>query len=143
MAGFAFVDDTDLIVTDETNEEIQVARKMQESLNLWHRLLQATGGNLVPEKCFWYLINFRWEHTHWKYVKWQEDDQTLSIACSDGSKVKIPCLDMSNTRQTLGVRLAPDGNNKAEFLHLQEETLKWKQHMLSTKLSRSAANFGI
>jgi len=74
MAGFAFVDDTDLIVTDETNEEIQVARKMQESLNLWHRLLQATGGNLVPEKCFWYLINFRWEHTHWKYVKWQEDD---------------------------------------------------------------------
>ncbi len=79
MAGFAFVDDMDLIVTDETNEEIQVARKMQELLNLWHGLLQATRGNLVPEKCFWYLINFSWEHTHWKYVKWQEEDRTMSI----------------------------------------------------------------
>jgi len=63
MAGFAFIDDTNLLVTDETNKEIQVTRKMQESLQLWHGLLQATGGNLVPEKCFWYLIDFRWEHT--------------------------------------------------------------------------------
>jgi len=60
MAGFA--NDTDLIITDETNTEKQVSRKMQESLWLWHGLLQATGGDLVPEKCFWYLIDFRWNN---------------------------------------------------------------------------------
>ncbi len=57
--------------------------------------------------------------------------------------MKIPRLDTSDARQTLGVRLAPDSNNKAEFLHLQEETLTWKQHMLTAKLSRSAADCGI
>jgi len=50
---------------------------------------------------------------------------------------------MSDACQTLGVRLAPDGNNDAEFHHLWEETLKWKQDMLSAKISRPAADFGI
>jgi len=59
MAGFTFVNDTDLIVMDDTNEETKVTLKMQNSLQLWHGLLQATGGDLVPEKCFWYLINFK------------------------------------------------------------------------------------
>jgi len=53
MAGFAFVDDMDLIVTDDLNDERIVANKIQDFLCLWHGLLQATGGNRVPEKCFW------------------------------------------------------------------------------------------
>jgi len=65
MAGFAFVDDTDLIVTDVTNDAKQVFWKMQNSLRLWHGLLQATGGDLVPAKCFWYLIDFKWEQGQW------------------------------------------------------------------------------
>jgi len=62
LAGFAFVDDMDLIITNESNDERMVARKMQLSLQLWHGLLQATGGDLVPDKCFWYLIDFTWNH---------------------------------------------------------------------------------
>jgi len=71
LAGFAFVDDTDLIVTGETDDEKTVSQKMQNSLQLWHGLLQATGGNLVPEKCFWYLIDFKWAWNCWQYVQWQ------------------------------------------------------------------------
>jgi len=62
MAGFVFVNDMDLIVTNVTNDEKAVTLKMQNLLQLWHGLLQATGGDLVPEKCFWYLIDFQWEH---------------------------------------------------------------------------------
>jgi len=48
MGGFAFVDDTDLIVTDPSNNENLVAQKMQNSLQLWHGLLKATGGTWCP-----------------------------------------------------------------------------------------------
>jgi len=71
MAGFTFVNDTDLIVMDDTNEETKVTLKMQNSLQLWHGLLQAMGGDLVPEKCFWYLSNFKWDNNCWKYSKWK------------------------------------------------------------------------
>jgi len=90
LAGFAFVDDTDLIVTDESNDEKLVSQKMQNSLQLWHGLLQATGGDLVPEKCFWYLIDFKWNKNRWQYMKWPDQERELKILRTDGSKVTIP-----------------------------------------------------
>jgi len=60
LAGLAFVDDMDLIVNDKQNTTAAVMEKMQQSLTMWHGLLQATGGELVPEKCFWYLVDFKW-----------------------------------------------------------------------------------
>jgi len=143
LAGFTFVDDTDLIVTDESNDEKLVSQKMQNSLQLWHGLLQATGGDLVPEKCFWYLIDFKWNKNRWQYMKWQDQEHELKILRTDGSKVTIPRLDTSKARRTLGVRLAPDGNNQAEFLHLREESTHWKDRMMKANLPRSAADFAL
>jgi len=143
MAGFAFVDDTDLIVMDDTNNEQKVSQKMQNSLQLWHGLLQATGGDLVPDKCFWYLIDFKWERGQWRYIQWDESAWPLCIHRKNGTSVVIPRLSTSKARRTLGVRLAPDGNNLAEYAHLKEETLQWKNHMVAAKLTRSAADFGI
>jgi len=143
MAGFAFVDDTDLIVTDESNDIRAVERKMQNSLRLRHGLLQASGGDLVPSKCFWYLIDFTWKNGHWRYTQWDENSRPLSISNKDGSKVSIPRLPTHEARRTLGVRLAPDGNNDAEYAHLREESVQWKNHMVSAKLTRAAADFGI
>ncbi len=45
LAGLAFVDNTDLIINDESNLAPRVGTKMQESLTMWHRLLQATEEN--------------------------------------------------------------------------------------------------
>jgi len=38
---------------------------MQQLVQLWH--LKSTGGDLVLEKCFWYLIDFQYKGKHWKY----------------------------------------------------------------------------
>jgi len=143
MAGFAFIDDTNLIVTDTSNDPMQVANKMQQSLQLWHGLLQATGGDLVPEKCFWYLIDFWWENNKWKYTKWNDAEHTLNIPTKTGAKVVIPCLNTSEARWMLGVRLAPDGNNEAEFAHLREEALQWKNRMSTAFITCAAADFGL
>jgi len=98
LAGFAFVDDTDLIITNKSNDERMVARKMQLSLQLWHGLLQATGGDLVPDKCFWYLIDFTWNHNRWTYKQWDNKARPLLIHRADGTSVTIPRLPTSEAR---------------------------------------------
>jgi len=52
IVGFGFVDDTDLCITATDNQLPTVFHQMQKSLRMWADLLQATGGALVPEKCF-------------------------------------------------------------------------------------------
>jgi len=64
MGRFTFVDDTNLIVTDTSNNVQKVTTKMQQSMMLWHGLLKATSGDLIPEKSFWYLTDFKYKHNH-------------------------------------------------------------------------------
>jgi len=143
MGGFAFVDDTDLIVTDALNDEEAVASKMQGSVSLWHGLLKATGGDLVPEKCFWYLIDFQFEHHQWKFKQWPETQCTIHIPREDGTRVTISHLHMMEAHQTLGVRLAPDGNNEEEHKYLLGISQTWKQHMAVAFLLWVAVEFSL
>jgi len=110
MEGFAFVDDMDFIVTDSMNEIQAVTNKMQGSLKLWHGLLKATGGDLDPEKCSWYLINFNFANNHWQYLHWYWNQWPLQIPNEGG----IPLFQFYEAQKTLGVWLAPDGNNDKE-----------------------------
>jgi len=60
LAGFGFVDDVDLCITDPSGDSGRVVEQMQHSITRWAGLLRATGGTLVPEKCFWYFIHNIW-----------------------------------------------------------------------------------
>jgi len=55
IGGFGFVDDADLCVSDQPTAML-TAHQMQASVAHWAGLLQIMGGALVPDKCFWYLI---------------------------------------------------------------------------------------
>ncbi len=69
ITGFAFVDDTDLCMTHPSNHVDQVAIHMQQAVTNWEGLLCTTGGALVPEKCFWYLVAFEHKNNKWQYLK--------------------------------------------------------------------------
>jgi len=56
-----FVNNVDLCIMGLQQQGTTVIPCMQESLNTWAGLLCATGGALVPDKCFWYNIHNRWE----------------------------------------------------------------------------------
>jgi len=66
LAGFTFIDDTNLIVTSTMHQTNEVIQQMNNMLTIWNGLLNATGGALVPDKCFWYLIDFKWEYNAWQ-----------------------------------------------------------------------------
>ncbi len=113
--GFAFVDDTNLCVTHPSNCIKQVAQHMQGSVSTWEGLLRATGGALVPDKCFWYLIDFKSRHGKWHYCSVASTPAFLYVHDHLGRRTLIPRLETSEARRTLGVRISPDGNMRTEL----------------------------
>jgi len=109
---------------------------------MWHGLLRATGGDHVPEKCFWYLIAFQWINKQWKYKKTSELPGQISIDHPKGHIV-IPWLEPDKARRTLGMRIAPDGNDAAEAQYLTEVAAAWGNHMARAHLTRTEAEFSL
>ncbi len=112
MAGFAFIDDTNLIVNNKTNMAVVVIGKIHASLIMCHGLLGATEGDLVPDKCYWYLLDFHWENNQWWYKTQQDTLGKLQVTTDQKQTIAIPRLEASEARCTLGVCIAPDGNNR-------------------------------
>jgi len=101
LAGLAFVDGTNLIVNGTSNLMDTVKSKMQCSLTMWHGLRMASGGDLVPDKCFWYLINFKWQNQQWKYKSNVEEPGRISISL--GNKIiHLPRLEPFKAQRMLG-----------------------------------------
>ncbi len=142
FSGFAFVDDTDLCVSGQRDSE-STANHMQWSVTNWEGLLRTTGGTLVPDKCFWYLINQQWKDGKWHYQTTQEVAANLKVVDAAGHLHTIPRLEVTEARRTLGVRLAPDGNSTAEFQYLKTTATEWKQKMETARLTHTDAMFSL
>jgi len=71
FVGYSFVDDTNLIQTGPTLHSMAANTMplMQAALDLWNQGLSTTGGALIPEKSFWYSIDFKWKSGRWQYDK--------------------------------------------------------------------------
>ncbi len=127
ISGFVFVDDTDLIATHAQGDMDNIQTKIQKSVTNCEGLLKATGGTLVPEKCFWYAIKFQWSNNKWTYMNQEQAPAKLMVQDKTGQLVTIPCLKPSKAQRTLGVQLALDGNNKEEAKYLTQVTLEWRE----------------
>jgi hypothetical protein len=71
IMGFAFVDNTDLIICKP--HAAQTARditcQMQTLLDFWEGGIISSGGQLEASKTFWYMIDFEWKTGDWSYKK--------------------------------------------------------------------------
>jgi len=76
--SFPFVDDTDLCIYEPHIQQNNVLTQMQGLVDNWEGILQATGGTLVPDKCFWYWIDFKLVNHNWEYVTKQEKPGELT-----------------------------------------------------------------
>jgi len=124
FVGYSFVDDMDLIQTGSTIKSTagDTLPLMQATLDLWNSGLSATGGALVPEKSFWYSIDFKWSSSHWSYMPKQTTMEPLLMNNHLGNHLPLLRVHTSEARRTLGVYPAPDGNNQ-----LQESILLKKK----------------
>jgi hypothetical protein len=68
FVGCAFVDDTDLVESSMADTSTSaVTENIHGALDTWEEALKAICGAFVPEKTFWYLIDFKSEAGVWCY----------------------------------------------------------------------------
>ena len=128
LVGYAFVDNTDLIQTARNSAENieSVIGQMQQALNLWEGLIKATGGALSVEKCCWWSIDFNWQPDgSWKYKKISDTPGMLKVRDGDNVSQNIARLEVSEAFETLGVFLAPDGNQSAQLQKMESVAKAW------------------
>ena len=57
--GAMFVDNLDLFTwKEDITDPYELMLQAQKEITQWSLLLNATGGALKPEKCFWYLLDY-------------------------------------------------------------------------------------
>jgi len=107
FVGYSFVDDTNLIQTGLTLTSTgqEVIPLMQAVLSLWEQGLRATSSTLIPEKSFWYLIDFRWQGCKWCYATSATKPGQLLMKDHTQQEKPICWLLANLVQQTLGVYL--------------------------------------
>ena len=131
VVAFAFVDDTDLVQgcmgeTDITTEEVM--QEMQEAILRWEGGLKATGGAIVPEKSFVYPIDFIFNNAgKVSYKTVQEIDAHFEVPNAENQIIELRQYEPSEASETLGVFLAPDGNNEAAKKSLLRKANLWSE----------------
>jgi hypothetical protein len=116
--------------------DTDVVTQMQRSLDLWAGGLAATGGQLEPTKTFWYNIQFLWRDGTWRYGSKTDFPASITMQNTDGTRSVLEQVEVREGRRTLGVRLAPDGNNQSEFLYLQDQCNEWADKIRSGMLPK-------
>lgn len=133
LAGFAYVDDSDLIQVDDST--MIVARKMQETLNTWTDSRGVTGGILAPHKCWWYLVDFAYKRGGWKACSPRHESQ-LWIKTKRNAKTAVARLEPDQGMNMLGVYLAPNGNTQDHVSYLRKKADHWADNMRSSTANK-------
>jgi hypothetical protein len=130
LDSYSFVDDTDIIQSNQPGEPFQVlATRMKSPMDTCEGELWATGGALEPEKSFWYVIRFCWKNEMWFYVSNEDTPASISVHNHAGNRVEIECLEATEARKTLEFKTAPTGDNTVQFEHMLEASQKWAAHI--------------
>ena len=99
MVGFAFVDDTDLILSSfapdptyssKSTSSSYLRKTAQTALNTWEGLIRATGGALHVKKSFWYSIDFKFQKNKWKYKSINDDSIPTPVTMRDRDGIIKP-----------------------------------------------------
>jgi hypothetical protein len=138
--GEAFVDDTDLWLTSTNlSSSLTLIPSMQKVAQLWERLLVASGGALAIQECFYYLVDWHWDHNGFAVLSSNLAFPGPQLVLTSGrstSSTSIPRVESSIGIQILGMRLSPDGSFTEEFTHHQNRALKWVTNINTAPLIR-------
>jgi hypothetical protein len=138
---FAFVDDTDLVLSGKFRHSSgeETCKEFQTALDHWSRSLIASGGALCPVKSFCYLIDFHWTGTDFAYCSKDDMPGSFTLVDKHGNREILTRLEVWQAQKTLGVFLAMDGNQRAQFLFLREKSIEFANQIRSSKCDKNTA----
>ena len=131
--GTMYVDDLDLYMWKDTiTDPFELMLQAQREVTQWSLLLNATGGALKPEKCFWYLLDYTCNKGEWSYAV--HSDFELSVTNPDGSKSSIKQEEIQTSKKTLGIYDSPAGGNQGHLEYIHGKLTKWINRMCNGHL---------
>ena len=146
FVGCSFVDDTDLLQTGSSpNTPLYTTQhKMQQAIDAWSNGLRVTGGALVPHKSWIYPIQFSFDakgQPHYCPI----DQLHLDFTIADSNLRRCPLVQIhpSTAKETLGVFLAPDGNESTQITYLQEKITQWVDKVQTKHIARHHAQLAL
>jgi hypothetical protein len=143
--GEAFVDDTTLWTVRLGQFFLTLVDMMCKTAQRWERLLYATGGALNLMKCFWYGV--QWSFTpsgvpYMEKIKDADPDIALSSGADFDTTYNIQRIETTKGMRTLGVRLAPNGNDLDEFKYRMDEATTMRDRLKVAPLYREHVGIG-
>ena len=142
----AFVDDTQNGLNDSKGKKPWTLRELLSGLTAmattWERLLFCSGGALELTKCSYYVRYWMWQDGLPRMLSQQEIDRVAQVKPVSGNALEsqlIAHCDVSKATKTLGVWLAPDGNEKAQISHLRSKATQVSSLLISSRLTKLEA----
>ncbi len=136
IPAFAFVDDTDLVQDNENDEGIE---STQRAVSEWEDALRATGGLLVPHKCKFFVVEYRWAKDKWQLVDTIHAGVELRILDDEGRSHPIQQLPSTKSELALGIMFSPSGTMDEETNYLQDKAKVWADKVRAGHLSHKEA----
>ena len=131
--GAMFVDDLNLYTwKDDITTPAALMTQAQQEVSQWSLLLNATGGALKPEKCFWYLLDYTCDDGEWGYKA--HSDFELYVNNPDGSRSGIKQEEIQSSKKTLGIYDSPAGGNQGHLDYIHGKLTKWINRMTNGHL---------
>jgi hypothetical protein len=146
---YTFVDDSDVVhsmneTTNTTSTEKELVTEMQQVVDTWEGGLRASGGALVPDKSYWFLIHFIFDSNGWRYATIDESPGEITIRDITGDgRVELERLEVDEARETLGVFIAMDGNQTAQTEALMTKANAWADKVRTGHFSQAEAWFSL
>ena len=136
--GACFVDDIDLYTWQEDAlDPEEVWSQAQQELTTWSCLLNASGGALKPEKCFWSLLDYENVDGEWSYV--DTVPHKMVVTNPDGSTSPISKEHVTASKKTLGIHDSPSGGNSGHLTFIKEKVGLWINRMVNGHLPNHMA----
>ncbi len=141
----AFVDDTQNGLTDTKYREPWSLEKLISSLSemtqTWERLLFCSGGALELTKCLYYVLHWVWHEGIPSLSTKTEIDKVGVVKLSSGvdPTQKNSHRNYSKATKTLGVWLAPNGDDSAQVKHLRSLATEVSSTLILSQLKQTEA----
>jgi len=136
----AFVDDTDIFAAQQPRQNFcNFVATLQTNINLWHDLLQASGGVLNLSKCVWLCFNWHIGTNGRPKIIPPPALAALSLTVHGHPPEQIPLLDPKAAHRYLGVYLTTDGNCNTEITTFYKRNMQYIQLMRTCPFSHREA----
>jgi hypothetical protein len=144
--GKGFVDDVSLWETLLTSELREVQEQMQAKAQAWEQGVHVAEGALNLLKTIFFAVSWNFQKNGQPVMRTISKDPNIVINMTQGNDrthtTPITRVEVTTGHRTLGVRLAPSGDDKMEYQYRLQEAIKLQPRLLRAPLNWESTQIG-